>query len=162
METLLRNAFTALAVVMLGAAILPAQLADKKGLTLEIAKQLAAVAEKEAANNKWTMVIAILDEGGNLLLLHRMDETQIGSVDVAVAKAKSAYLFKRPTKAFEDAVAGGRTAVIALPGAMPIEGGLPIEYNGRIIGAIGASGGTSPQDGIVAKAAIDALPKMIK
>jgi uncharacterized protein GlcG (DUF336 family) len=146
---------------MIGATILPAQLADRKGLTLDIAKQLATLAEKEAAANKWTMVIAILDEGGNLLLLHRMDDTQIGSVDVAVAKAKSAYLFKRPTKAFEDAVAGGRTAVIALPGAMPIEGGLPIVVDGKVLGAIGASGGTSPQDGQVAKAALDQLPKII-
>src|SRR6266446_7277505 len=85
-----------------------AQLVQKKTLTLEIAKQIAAAAEKEAASAKLTMVIAILDDGGNLIYLERMDETQIGSVEVAQQKARSAFLFKRPTKVFEDAVVGGR------------------------------------------------------
>ena len=119
-----------------------AELASRKALTLEVAKQLAQAAEAEAAKNQWTMVIAVVDEGGNLLFLERMDETQIGSIDVAMRKAQSAIKFKRPTKVFEDAVAGGRTAVVTLPGALPIEGGLPITVDGRIIGAIGLSGGT--------------------
>jgi uncharacterized protein GlcG (DUF336 family) len=147
--------------LMLAAVTCSAQLADKKALTLDVAKQLAAAAEKEAANNKWTMVIAILDDGGNLLLLHRMDETQIGSIEVAIAKARSAISFKRPTKVFEDAVAGGRNAILALPGAIPVEGGLPITVDGKIIGAIGASGGTSAQDGQAAKAGLDALTKIL-
>ena len=130
-----------------------AELASRKALTLEVAKQIAQAAEAEAAKNQWTMVIAIVDEGANLIYLERMDETQIGSVEVAQRKAQSAIKFKRPTKAFEDAVAGGRTAVVTLPGALPIEGGLPIIVDGRMIGAIGMSGGTSPQDGQVAKAA---------
>ena len=134
-----------------------AQLADKKALTLELAKQMALAAEKEASGNKWTMVIAVLDDGGNLLYLERMDETQIGSIEVAIQKARSALAFKRPTKAFEDAVAGGRVAVLKLPGAMPIEGGVPILVDGKVIGAIGVSGGTSQQDGLVAKAGADAL-----
>jgi uncharacterized protein GlcG (DUF336 family) len=138
-----------------------AQLAQKKSLTLDVAKQLAAAAEKEAAGNKWTMVISILDDGGNLIYLERMDDTQIGSIDVSVAKARSAVSFKRPTKVFEDAVAGGRTAILKLPGAIPVEGGLPLMADGKIIGAIGASGGTSPQDGVVAKAGADALAKML-
>jgi glc operon protein GlcG len=138
-----------------------AQLADKKALTLEVAKQIAAAAEKEAANNKWTMVIAILDEGGNLVYLERMDETQIGSIEVAQQKARSAVSFKRPTKVFEDAVAGGRTAILKLPGALPVEGGIPLTVDGKIIGAIGASGGTSQQDGVVAKAGVDALAKIL-
>lgn len=138
-----------------------ADLATKKSLTLEVAKQLGAVAEKAAAASKWTMVIAILDDGGNLLYLARMDETQIGSIEVAIQKAKSAIAFKRPTKAFEDVLAGGRSAILALPGAMPVEGGLPITVDGKIIGAIGVSGGTSPQDGEVGKAALDALPKIL-
>jgi glc operon protein GlcG len=142
-------------------AMMAAQLADKKSLTLELAKQMAAAAEKEAATNKWTMVIAVLDDGGNVILLQRMDDTQIGSIDVAVDKARSAVKFKRPTKAFEDVVAGGRTAILKLPGAMPVEGGLPIIVDGKVIGAIAASGGTSPQDGQVAKAGIDALMKAL-
>lgn len=136
------------------------QLAQKKALTLEIAKQIAAAAEKEAAGAKLTMVIAILDDGGNLIYLERMDETQIGSIEVAQQKAHSAVPFKRPTKVFEDAVAGGRTAILKLPGAIPVEGGLPLMADGKIVGAIGCSGGTSQQDGVVAKAGADALMKI--
>ena len=130
-------------------------------MTLEVAKQMAAAAEKEAANNKWTMAVAIVDDGGNLILLHRIDETQIGSIEVAIQKARSALLFKRPTKVFEDGVAGGRHGLLALAGAVPIEGGLPITVDGKVIGAIGASGGTSAQDGVAAKAGLDALPKIL-
>jgi uncharacterized protein GlcG (DUF336 family) len=136
-------------------------LADKKSLTLDVAKQIAAAAEKAAATNKWTMVITILDDGGNLLLLQRMDETQIGSIEVAIQKARSAISFKRPTKVFEDAVAGGRTAILKLPNAMPVEGGIPITVDGKMIGAIGVSGGTSAQDGQAAQAGLDALPKIL-
>src|SRR5215216_4514996 len=154
MKTLL----TALLALSLPVFLMAADLATKKALTLEIAKQMGAAAEKAAAANKWTMVIAILDDGGNLMYLARMDETQIGSVEVAIEKGRSAIMFKRPTKVFEDAVVGGRNALLKLPGAMPVEGGLPITVDGKIIGAIGVSGGTSPQDGEVGKAALDALP----
>jgi len=157
MKTLLR-AILGLSITL---TVPAADLATKKALTLEVAKELGAVAEKAAAANKWTMVTAILDDGGNLIYLSRMDETQIGSIEVAIQKARSAISFKRPTKAFEDAVAGGRTAILKLPVAMPIEGGLPITVDGKIIGAIGVSGGTSPQDGEVGKAALDALPKIL-
>ncbi len=92
--------------------------------------------------------------------MQRIDETAVGSVDVAIRKAESALKFKRPTKALEDAIAGGRTAVLAL-GAMPLEGGIPIAVDGKIIGAIGVSGVTSQQDGMVAKAGLDALPKIL-
>lgn len=131
------------------------QLATKKTLTLDTAKQIAAAAEAEALKNKWNVVISVLDDGGNLLYLQRMDETQIGSIDVAVAKAQSALKFKRPTKAFEDAVGGGRMGVLALPGGLPIEGGLPIIVDTKVIGAIGVSGVTSVQDGQIAKAGAD-------
>jgi glc operon protein GlcG len=161
MKSMLQISWFLFLALTVGVLACSAQLADKKALTLEVAKQLAAAAEKEAAHNKWTMVIAILDDGGNLLLLHRMDETQIGSIEVATAKARSAISFKRPTKVFEDAVAGGRNAILALPGAIPVEGGLPITVDGKIIGAIGASGGTSAQDGQAAKAGLDALPKIL-
>src|SRR5215831_778211 len=152
---------TILLMLFLAMLACAAQLADKKALTLEVAKQIAAAAEKEAAANKWTMVIAIVDDGGNLVLLQRMDETQIGSIEVAIQKARSAISFKRPTKVFEDAVAGGRTAILKLPGAIPVEGGVPLMADGKIIGAIGCSGGTSQQDGVVAKAGADALGKIL-
>lgn len=149
-----------LALLILCAAALPAQLATKKTLTLAAAKEIAAAAEKEATANQWNVVIAILDDGGNLMYLQKMDETQIGSIDIAHAKAASAIKLKRPTKALEDAVAGGRTAILKLPGAMPIEGGIPITVEGKIIGAIGVSGVTSAQDGQIAKAGADAAAKM--
>jgi uncharacterized protein GlcG (DUF336 family) len=147
--------------VSLSLALFGAELADKKALTLEVAKQIADAAEKSAASRKLTMVITILDEGGNLIYLAKMDDTQIGSIAVAQAKAKSAISFKRPTKVFEEGVAGGRNALLSLPGAMPIEGGIPITVNGKIIGAIGVSGGTSAEDGQVAQAGLDALPKIL-
>ncbi len=138
-----------------------AELATKKALTLEVARQMAAAAEAEASKNKWNMVIAIVDDGGHLIYLERMDETQIGSVQVATEKAQTAIRFKRPSKALEDAVAGGRNAVLRLPGAVPVEGGLPIAVDGKIIGAIGVSGANSQQDGQVAKAGLDALAKIL-
>ena len=144
-------AMTALTTV----SAMSAELTPTKRLNLAAAKEIAAAAEKEAIANKWTMVIAILDDGGNLIYLERMDDTQIGSIDVAVAKAASAIKFKRPTKVFEDAGAGGRTAIVALPGAVPIEGGVPITVEGKIIGAIGVSGATSAQDGQVAAAGLN-------
>jgi len=134
-----------------------ANLADRKVLTLEGAKAIAAAAEAEAVKNKWNVVIAILDETGSPIYLQRMDDTQVGSVEVAMQKAKSAFLFRRPTKAFEDGVAGGRAALLRLPGAMPIEGGLPIQVGGQTIGAIGVSGVTSQQDGQIAAAGLAVL-----
>ena len=130
------------------------RLATKKVLTLEAAKHVAAAAHEEARKNNWTMVIAIVDDGGHLIYLERMDGTQIGSVVVAQEKALTAVRFKRPSKALEDAVAGGRTVVMSLPGATPVEGGTPIVVDGQLIGAIGVSGGTSPQDGQVAAAGL--------
>jgi len=142
------------------ASIAPAQLASRKALTLEAAKKIAAAAEAEAVKNKWNVVIAIVDEGANLLYLQRMDETQIGSIEVAIAKAQGAVKFKRPTKAMEDALAGGRQAILRLPGAMPVEGGIPLAAEGRIIGAIGVSGVTSQQDAQIAGAGVAALAEM--
>ena len=138
-----------------------AQLAEKKALTLAAAKQIAAAAETEATNNKWAMVITILDDGGNLMYLERMDDSQLGSVQISQGKAHTALAFKRPTKMMEDGVAAGRTATLSLPGAILIEGGLPLLADGKVIGSIGVSGGTSAQDGIAAKAGVDAFLKMI-
>lgn len=134
-----------------------AQLADKKVLTLEAAKKIAAAAEVEAKKNNWNVVIAVVDDGGHLVYLQRIDGTQTGSIDVAIQKARTAQAFKRPTKVFEDAIAGGRNALIALHGALPLEGGLPIMVGGQLVGAIGVSGVKSTEDGQIAKAGADSL-----
>jgi glc operon protein GlcG len=137
-----------------------AQLIVKQTLNLATAKQLAAAAEAEATKNGWNVVIALVDDGGHLLYLQRMDETQHGSIEVATAKAQTAVAFKRPTKALEEAVTGGRNVLLRLP-ATPIEGGLPLAVDGKIVGAIGVSGVTSQQDGVVAQAAVSALPGLL-
>ena len=137
------------------------QLASKQILTLSVAKKIAATAESEAIANDWNVVIVIVDDCGNLIYLQRMDSTQLGSIEIAVAKAVSAIKFKRPTKLFEDALIGGRQAILSLPGAMPVDGGLPIFSNGAIVGAIGVSGVQADQDGIIAKAGADALVQII-
>ncbi len=98
---------------------------DKKGLTLADAKAIAAAAEAEALKNQWRVTISVLDDGGNLLYLQRLDDAPVGSVTVSQEKARTAFLFKRTTKSIEEAIAGGRTVMLALPGATPIEGGLP-------------------------------------
>jgi glc operon protein GlcG len=149
-----------LAITLFLCATASAQLATKKALTLDAAKQIASAAETEARKNAWNVVIAVLDDGANLIYLQRMDETQIGSVEVALEKARTAVKFKRPSKALEDALAGGRQAILKLPGATPVEGGLPLMLDGKLIGAIGVSGVQSNQDGQIAKAGADAFGKM--
>jgi glc operon protein GlcG len=126
-------------------------------ITLAGAKMVVAAAEEAAKKITPTpYVIAVVDPGGYLIYFEREDNAQLGSVRVAIDKARSAVLFRRPTKVFEDAVAGGRNALLGLRGAVPLEGGLPLVSDGKIIGAIGASGGTAPQDGQVAKAGASA------
>ena len=134
-----------------------AQVTTKKVVTLDLAKKIAAAAEAEAKKNNWNAVIAIVDDGANLVFLERLDNTQLGSLEVAIQKAHTAISFKRPTKAYEDMVAGGRTAILGVPGIVPIEGGLPLIVDGQFIGAIGVSGGTAQQDGQVAKAGVEAM-----
>jgi glc operon protein GlcG len=129
----------------------------KKLLTLEAAQQIAVAARAEAKKNGWTMAICIVDDGAHLIYLERMDGTQLGSVQVAQEKARTAVLFKRPSKALEDAVAGGRTVVMKLGDSIPIEGGIPIIVGNELIGAIGVSGAASPQDSQVATAGLTAL-----
>lgn len=126
-------------------------------LTLSDAKAIAAAAEDEARRQGWNVVIAIVDAGGHLVYLQRMDDTQVGSVVVAQEKARTAVLFRRPTKALEDTVLAGKPHMMILPGATPIEGGLPLVHNGQVLGAIGVSGVMSHQDGVVAKAGADIL-----
>ena len=128
-------------------------------LALDAAKKIAVPALAEAARNNWAMAVAVVDGAGDLVYFEKMDATQAGSVAVAIDKARSAARFKRPTKAFQDVLAAGGDGlrVLALQGAIPVEGGIPIVIDGTIVGAIGVSGGTSPQDGQCAKAGIDAL-----
>jgi uncharacterized protein GlcG (DUF336 family) len=137
------------------------QMPDVYGLSinLDTAKKIAASAITEARKNNWTMAVAVVDTGGNLVYFEKMDGTQTGSVRVAIGKGRSAVLFKRPTKAFQDMVAAGGEGLrmLRLEGAVPIEGGLPLMMDGKIVGAIGVSGGTSQQDGLVAKAGADTL-----
>ncbi len=134
-----------------------AQNQTKPYLNLEDARRITAAAEAKAKAEGWNVVITVLDDGGHLLSLIRMDGVQIGSVDVAQAKAKSAVYFKRPTKVFEDAMKGeGSARIGGLPGAVGVEGGLPIFKDGIIVGSIGVSGVTSAQDGIVAGAGLAA------
>ncbi|HWA14199.1 MAG TPA: heme-binding protein [Burkholderiales bacterium] len=148
----------ATALVFAGIALAAsAQTADKKVLNLDGARKVAAAAEAEARKNNWNVVIAIVDDGGNLLYLQRMDGTQTGSIQVAIDKAKTAQAFKRPTKVFEDAIAGGRNAILGLNGALPLEGGLPIKSGDQLVGAIGVSGVTAQQDGQIAKAGADTI-----
>ncbi len=132
----------------------------KNVLTLADAKEIAAAAEAEALKNNWRVTIAVLDDGGHLLYLQRLDEAPLGSTIVAQEKARTALLFKKPTKVFEEIVAGGRNVMLTLPGATPIEGGLPLVNKGQIIGAIGVSGVQSSQDAQIASAGVDVAAKL--
>lgn len=125
---------------------LHAQLPVKKVLTLGVAKKIAEAAEAEAKKRGSTVVIAVVDDGGYLLVLHRLDDTQVASVEVGIGKARTAAIFRRPSKVFEEQVKNGRVAALALPGATPLQGGVPIMYEGKVIGAIGVSGNTPQED----------------
>jgi uncharacterized protein GlcG (DUF336 family) len=151
------------AVVLLGAMAADAQEPMPYGaaITLEQAKDVMAGAEAEAERNNWPVVIAIVDTGGNLVMLQRLDNAQFGSVEVARQKAWSAAAFRRPTKVFQEAIAGGgaNLRLLRLEGASPLEGGIPLVVDGQIIGAIGVSGVTSEQDAQIAQAGADNLTK---
>jgi uncharacterized protein GlcG (DUF336 family) len=126
-------------------------------LSLEDAKRVAAAARAEAEKNGWAIVIAVVDDGGHLMYLERMDGAQKASSRIAEAKGRTAILFKRPTKAIEDNVLEGRTVMMGLPGAVPLEGGVPLVKDGQFLGGIGVSGVQSFQDGVVARAGAAAL-----
>ena len=130
-------------------------------LSLSDAKIMADAARAEAERNNWNVVIAIVDDGGHLVYLERMAGTQKASCVIAQEKARTAIMFKRPSVALEKAVADGRLGMLTMSGAVgavTVEGGLPIVYRDAFVGAIGVAGLTSPQDGVVAKAGLDALP----
>ena len=133
-----------------------AQLADKKVITLNAAKKMVVAAEAEAMKNQWNVVIAVVDDGGHLIYLQRMDGTQTGSIDVAIGKAQTAMAFKRPTKVFDD-LAKTRPSIVSLGHATLLEGGVPIKVGDQVVGAIGVSGVTSQQDAQIAEAGVAAL-----
>ena len=126
---------------------------------LEAAKKAAAAAVAEARKNNWTMAVAVTDAAGDLVYFEKMDGLQTGSVAVAQGKARSAAIFKRPTKVWQDIVAGGGDGlrILSLQGAVAVEGGVPLIVDGKIVGAIGLSGGSAPQDGQCARAGADAV-----
>jgi len=141
------------------AAVPPANIPYGVSISADAAKKVAAAAIAEARKNNWAMAVAVVDTGGYLVYFERMPDTQLGSVEVSMDKAKSAALFRRPTKAFQDTVAAGGEGlrILRLTGAIPVEGGIPIIVDGKLIGAIGASGGSSDQDGRTAQAGVAAL-----
>jgi glc operon protein GlcG len=129
-------------------------------LSIEDAKHIAEACRAKAREQGWNVVIAIVDEGAHLMYLERMDGTQKASSIVAVEKAKTALLFKRPTKALEATVLAGRSIMMMLPGATPIEGGLPLVRDDQFLGAVGISGVQSFEDGIVAEAGVSCLASL--
>lgn len=131
------------------------QTATQRVLTLAEAESMVKAAEQRAKQDNWNVVISIVDAGGHLICLHKMDGTQIGSVEVSQKKAKAAVFYNRPTKVFQDQVSGGNNAIMLLPNVIASEGGVPILHEGKSIGAIGVSGVTSAQDGIIANAALE-------
>jgi uncharacterized protein GlcG (DUF336 family) len=132
-------------------------LGTAKYITLEAAKQMAAAGEAEARQNGWNVAIAIVDASGGLILFHKIDDTQAGSIIVAQGKARAAALFRRPSKAMEEAVAAGKQGFLAVEGIVPIQGGLPVIVEGKVLGAVGVSGVSSAQDEQVAQAALRGL-----
>jgi uncharacterized protein GlcG (DUF336 family) len=145
-----------LSLVLLFAGLSLANAQTKPYLTYADAQLIIAAATEKAVAENWNVVIVILDDGGNLISLQRMDGVQVGSIEVAQAKAKSAVFFKRPTKNFEDAMKlEGGAKIATLPNAVGVEGGLPIFKDGIIVGSIGVSGVTSVQDGIIAAAGLE-------
>lgn len=135
-------------------------LPHKPVLTLAAAKKIAAAAEAKAGEQGWSVVIAIVDVAGQLLLLQRLDETMPASIDIALKKAVCAATFKRPTKTFEDALTAGRQAILGLPGAVPINGGVPLYCHDEIVGAIGVSGVKADEDAMVASAGATVMADM--
>ncbi len=132
-------------------------MAEKSALTLAAAKKIIAAAEVEALKNGWPVVIAVVDDGGNLICLQRLDNAQFGSVDIAIRKARAAVAFKRPTRAWEETLAQGHLRVLGLPGVLPAEGGVPLTWHGQIVGAVGVSGVKSSEDGQIARAGASVL-----
>ncbi len=129
---------------------------SKEILTLEDVKRVVTAAEAEAQRHDWNVVIAVVDDGGHLMYLQR-ENVQLGSIDVAISKARTALMFRRPSRFWEDTVAAGRQGFLSVKDMLPIEGGIPLQCKGEIVGAIGISGVKSSEDGQIAQAGADAL-----
>jgi len=134
-----------------------AELPTKRVLTLDAAKTIVAAAEAEALRRGSTVVIVVVDDGGHVVLLERLNDTQVASVEVGIGKARTAAIFRRPSKVFEDQIRDGRVASLVLPGATPLQGGIPLVVAGQVVGAIGVSGNTPQEDEDIAKAGAAAL-----
>jgi glc operon protein GlcG len=134
-----------------------AQLLEKKVLTLEAADRIAAAAEAEAKKRNATVVIVVVDDAGYPLVLKRLNDTQVASVEVGIGKARTAAIFRRPSREFEEQIKNGRVASLVLPGATPLQGGLPLIADGKVIGAIGVSGNTPQEDEDIAMAGVKAF-----
>ena len=156
-QTFAVGAMIAAAGMLAMTSVVHAQLADKKVLTLDAAKKAAAAAEAEAKKQGARVVIVVVDDGGHILLLERLDDTQVASVEVGIGKARTAAIFRRPSRVFEEQIKNGRVAALGLTGATPLQGGIPIMAGGKVIGAIGVSGETPQQDEDLAKVGAEAL-----
>jgi uncharacterized protein GlcG (DUF336 family) len=134
-------------VLAAGAVSAAPQLPSKKSLTLDAASRMAAAAEAEARRNNWAVAIAVVDDGGHLVLFRRLDGAKLVAIDIAVRKARTAVFFQGETKGLEEEVTkGGRTALLPIADVMPLEGGVPLVVEGVVVGAIGVSGVTGAQD----------------
>jgi len=148
--------------LLASAADVSGQLLEKKVLTLEAADRIAAAAEAEAKKRNATVVIVVVDDGGYPLVLRRLDDTQVASVEVGLGKARTAAIFRRPSKEFEEQIKNGRIASLVLPGATPLQGGVPLIAYGKVVGAIGVSGNTPKEDEEIALAGAAALEAAMK
>jgi glc operon protein GlcG len=160
--TTLKTLAGACALAVLAAIPVRAQTAPPPygaAIGIDNARKVMTAAEDEAIKNNWAVVISIIDSGGNIVMLHRRDDTQLSSIEIAQGKAKTALMFKRPSKVLDDAIAGGGPGLrfLALKDIVPLEGGVPIVLDGKIVGAIGVSGVLSSQDAQIARAGIDGL-----
>ncbi len=151
------GAMTVLTAISVQAQTMPPPYGPPIGI--DNARKVMAAAEAEAVKNNWAVVIAVIDSGGHVVMLHRLDNVQLSSIDISQGKAKTALMFKRPTKVLDDAISSGGTGLrfLALKDIVPLEGGVPIVLDGKIIGAIGVSGVLSAQDAQIARAGVDAL-----
>ena len=154
MIRIVRLAGIACALVMFANMPVQAQTSPARRLTLEDGRRIAAAVQENARTNGLRVVVAVLDEGGHAILLERMDGTQTASVEIALAKARSAAAFRRPTREMAEWVASGNVGLMALPGLVPVEGGLPLLVDGAVVGAVGVSGATARQDGEAAQAGV--------
>jgi glc operon protein GlcG len=148
-----------LAGLFLMALVEPGQttLPTRRTLTLDAARKVAAAAEAEARKNNWAVAIAVVDDAGHLVVFHRMDAAKLVAIDIAMRKARTAVYFQGPTKALEEEVAGGRTALLPIDGFMPLEGGIPLVVGGQMVGAVGVSGVSGQQDAQCATAGAGVL-----